>query len=87
MKKYILLAVILGVVVGIFLWRSNSGPQEIRILKTGKVERGEVKKVLEATGIVKAQVGAQVKIGAQATGVLLNVPVKVGDPVKAGQLV
>ena len=42
---------------------------------------------MEATGIIKAQVGAQVKIGAQATGVLESVPVKVGDRVKKGDLV
>lgn len=87
MKKYILLAILLLIVVGIVVWRSSSEPDEIRILKTASVERGAVRKVLEATGIVKAQVGAQVKIGARATGVLLNVPAKVGDPVKAGELV
>ena len=40
-----------------------------------------------ATGIVKAQVGAQVKIGTRATGELKSVPVKVGDQVKTGDLV
>ncbi len=87
MKKYILLAVVFCIVVGLLIWGSDSGPDEIRILKTDVVERGTVRKVLEATGIVKAQVGAQVKIGARATGVLMSVPVKVGDPVQAGQLV
>lgn len=87
MKKYILLAVLLAVVGGIVLWRSGSGPEEIRVIETAEVGQGVVRKVLEATGIVKAQVGAEVKIGARATGVLLNVPAKVGDPVQAGQLV
>ncbi|MGE4552832.1 MAG: efflux RND transporter periplasmic adaptor subunit [Desulfovibrionaceae bacterium] len=61
--------------------------REIKVLATATVERGAVRKVLEATGIVKAQVGAQVKIGARATGVLTRVAVKVGDRVKAGDLV
>ena len=87
MKKYILLALILLIVVGIAVWRSGGEPDEIRILDTAPVERGSVRKILEATGIVKAQVGAQVKIGARATGVLVSVPAKVGDPVKAGDLI
>ncbi|MGE4504740.1 MAG: efflux RND transporter periplasmic adaptor subunit [Desulfovibrionaceae bacterium] len=88
MKKYLLLALIVAVAAGgVYLWRSGGKSDAVRILRTEEVTRGTVRKVLEATGIVKAQVGAQVKIGARATGVLLNVPVKVGDEVRAGELV
>jgi RND family efflux transporter MFP subunit len=87
MKKYILLAVLLAVVAGVVFWRSTGADTEITVVATGVVERGEVRHILEATGIVKAQVGAQVKIGARATGVLVNIPAKVGDEVAAGQLV
>ena len=60
---------------------------ETKVLATAKVERGEVRRVLEATGIIKAQVGASVKIGARATGTISKVYVRVGDPVKRGQVV
>ena len=46
-----------------------------------------VRKVLEATGIIKSEVGALVKIGARSTGVIDKMLVKVGDKVKAGDLI
>ena len=87
MKKIILVIVLLLLAGGGWWALSGSGPGEVTIIATAPVERGSVKQVLEATGIIKAQVGAQVKIGARATGVLENVPVKVGDRVAAGDLV
>lgn len=88
MKKKILLLIVLLLAGGGAWWAlSGSGQEEITIIATAPVERGAVRQVLEATGIIKAQVGAQVKIGARATGVLINVPVKVGDKVRAGELV
>jgi HlyD family secretion protein len=72
---------------GVWYFTAGQSKDEIKVLKTAEVTRGSVSKVLEATGIVKAQVGAQVKIGAQATGVLESVPVKVGDHVKKGDLI
>jgi HlyD family secretion protein len=88
MKKliFILIAVLLtgG---GIWYFTGGQSSGKIKVIKTATVEMGTVTKVLEATGIVKAQVGAQVKIGAQATGVLDSVPVKVGDLVKKGALI
>lgn len=88
MKKKIVFIIVLLLVAGGVWWAlSGTGQDEITIIATAEVERGSVKQVLEATGIIKAQVGAQVKIGARATGVLVNVPVKVGDKVAAGDLV
>ncbi len=72
---------------GIWYFIGNKSAGKIKVIKTATIERGDVSRILEATGIVKAQVGAQVKIGAQATGVLDSVPVKVGDHVKKGDLI
>jgi len=72
---------------GIWFFTGGTSASSIKVLKTSTVGRGDVSKVLEATGIVKAQVGAQVKIGTRATGELQAVPVKVGDHVKKGDLV
>lgn len=88
MKKLIfLLIAALAAGGGIWYFTKAKDSGVIKVIKTATVQRGDVSKILEATGIVKAQVGAQVKIGAQATGVLDSVPVKVGDHVKKGQLI
>ena len=88
MKK-ILFVLIAALLTGGGIWYFTAGQSKdkIKVLKTAEVTRGSVSRVLEATGIVKAQVGAQVKIGAQATGVLESVPVKVGDHVSRGDLI
>lgn len=87
-KKLIVVGmVLLLAAAGYGFWRSRRQQQTLRILETAVVERGAVRQVLEQTGIVKPQVGAIVKIGARATGVIERMLVKVGDRVSAGQLV
>jgi HlyD family secretion protein len=88
MKKMIILILLLAAAAGGFLWwRAAQRPAEVKVLATAEVQRGTVRKVLEETGIVKAQVGAIVKIGTRATGTIDRMLVKVGDPVAEGQLV
>lgn len=72
---------------GGYYFKKSRGASETKVLAEAKVERGSVRRVLEATGIIKAQVGASVKIGAQATGAISRVYVRVGDRVKKGQVV
>ncbi len=59
----------------------------IEVLKTARVERGDIKAVLVETGIIEPQVGAQLKIGTRATGVIESMKVKIGDRVKKGQII
>jgi HlyD family secretion protein/macrolide-specific efflux system membrane fusion protein len=84
-----LLALLLVVAAGggLWWWLSGEEAQEPRILDTAVVQKGTVREVLQATGIVKATVGAEVKIGAQATGLITRLPVQVGERVDKGQLV
>lgn len=88
MKKFIFI-LIATLITGGGIWYFTGGQSngKIKVIKTATIGKGTVTKVLEATGIVKAQVGAQVKIGTRATGELDSVPVKVGDHVKKGDLV
>lgn len=87
-RTLVILALVAALAAGGYFWqRSGRGPAEPQILATAAVERGAVRKELDSTGIVKAQVGAIVKIGAQATGRLTSLPVKVGDAVSRGQLI
>lgn len=60
---------------------------DVKVLETARVERGDVRGVLVETGIVKPQVGAVVKVGSRATGTIMNMNVKIGDQVKAGDLI
>ncbi|WP_018124665.1 efflux RND transporter periplasmic adaptor subunit [Desulfovibrio oxyclinae] len=87
MKKYLIagIALLLAVGGGIY-WATSSGGDRIKIISTDTVTRGDVRKTLEATGIIKAQVGAMVKVGARSTGELVEVRVKVGDEVEKDEL-
>jgi HlyD family secretion protein/macrolide-specific efflux system membrane fusion protein len=88
MKKIIaILAVLVLIGGGAAYFLSGDGDTEPIVIETTPLERGTVRKVLEATGIVKAQVGAMIKSGAQATGTIEEMRVKVGDPVKKGDLI
>jgi RND family efflux transporter MFP subunit len=87
-RKYLFLALVLVLAgSGLAWWRVASRPKAIEVLATAILERGTVRKELDATGIVKAQVGAVVKIGAQVTGVVREMRVRVGDQVKRGQYI
>ncbi|HAD05347.1 MAG: hypothetical protein A2091_05660 [Desulfuromonadales bacterium GWD2_61_12] len=89
MKKRIILTCLLvaAIAIAIFWWRSTRSSGEVKIVTAVAVERGTVRKVLEETGIIKAQVGAIVKVGARATGAIERMLVRVGDPVRQGQQV
>ena len=91
MKKKRIIVVALLVVAhlvgGGYAYKKFFTKPEIRVLETGRVEKGDIRGVLVETGIIKSQVGAVVKIGARATGKVDKMHVKVGDRVKAGQLI
>ncbi|MDO9080728.1 MAG: efflux RND transporter periplasmic adaptor subunit [Desulfuromonadales bacterium] len=85
--KVVMVMVLLLLIGGGFLWKKSQKPPQVKILASVEVTRGPIRKVLEETGIVKAQVGAIVKIGARSTGSVERMLVRVGDPVKKGQVV
>ena len=89
MKKLIIIALLLAVAATAAWWfvLRDTGDAEPRILATTTVELGDVRRVLEATGIIKSQVGAIVKIGARATGTIEKMLVKIGDAVAKGDLI
>lgn len=88
-KKIIVIAllVVVHIVGGGYVYKKFFKKPEVRVLETGRVEKGDIRGVLVETGIIKSQVGAVVKIGARATGKLDKMHVKIGDRVKAGQLI
>lgn len=84
--KWILGVALVLVAVALFV-KQSGGDKEPKVLATAEVKMGDVRKVLQATGIVKAQVGAIVRIGARATGTIKEMRVRVGDTVTAGQTI
>ena len=85
--KVVMVMVLLLLIGGGFWWKKTQKPPQVKILASVEVKRGPIRKVLEETGIVKAQVGAIVKIGARSTGSVERMLVRVGDPVRKGQVV
>jgi HlyD family secretion protein/macrolide-specific efflux system membrane fusion protein len=85
-KTWIIIALCL--LAALAAWKYFGGQDKApKVLAEAEVRTGQVRKVLEATGIIKAQVGAIVKIGARATGTIEDMRVKVGDTVTAGQVI
>jgi len=88
MKKLLfILIILLLAVVAVFTYKRIFPKPEIQVLQTARVERGDIRGVLVATGIIKPQVGAEVKIGARATGTISQMKVKIGDRVEKDQLI
>jgi HlyD family secretion protein/macrolide-specific efflux system membrane fusion protein len=87
MKKLLFLLLLLAAGAGIWYWQFKPEEARTRVLETAEAQTHDVRKILEATGIIKSQVGAQVKIGARATGVIDRMLVKVGDRVSKGDLI
>jgi multidrug efflux pump subunit AcrA (membrane-fusion protein) len=86
LKKLVIVILVLAVVAaGVYLRLRK--PKEQFIAATDRVAPAMLVSSLRQTGVIKPQVGAMIAIGARATGTLEEVRVKVGDTVKAGQLV
>jgi len=51
-----------------------------------RVTRRDIGSMVKATGVIKPMVGADVKVGSRASGVVGRLYVRIGDPVKKGQL-
>ena len=89
-KKIVIFLVVVIAVVAVLLF-------SIKVIKNSKakskdeeiytVKRGEVVHFTEQTGIIKSQVGAIVKVGTRATGVITRLRYQVGDFVKKGALI
>ncbi|MEF3698203.1 efflux RND transporter periplasmic adaptor subunit [Desulfolutivibrio sp.] len=86
-KKFWII-IVLCLAAAFAAWKYFGGQDKApKVLAEAEVRTGKVRKVLEATGIIKAQVGAIIKIGARATGTIEDMRVKVGDTVRAGQVI
>lgn len=88
MKKILLFLIIILICAGVYAGYKKFSPEpEIKIIQTAKVKKGNIRAILVETGIIKPQVGAQVKIGARATGEIIAMNVEIGSKVKKGELI
>ncbi|ROR03332.1 efflux RND transporter periplasmic adaptor subunit [Desulfosoma caldarium] len=88
MRKAIAVLVVLGLVTaGVLGYRRWRAPAAVQVLETAVVEKATIREVLVATGMIKSQVGALIKVGSRATGVIDEMRVRVGDSVRKGDLI
>lgn len=89
MKKIILITAILAslLITGLVLSESHSENEEdLNGISTVMLKKRSIEQSVTATGIVKPMTGAEVKVGAQVSGIVKNLYVSIGSRVKKGQL-
>ena len=87
-KSYISAAVLVIFLIFIFACSLLSNKNESKDqYKTTVVTRRDLGSSVFATGIVKAMVGAEVRVGSRVSGLVKNIYANVGDHVKKGQII
>jgi RND family efflux transporter MFP subunit len=91
-RKYVIpviavIAVIIAAGGLIFNSTGKKGTSEKKRSETFIAKKGNVTYFTEQTGIIKARVGAIVKVGTRATGTLTQLKYQVGDYVRKGELI
>lgn len=91
MKKKLIIALIFIFIIGFFSYsffkKKASEKKESQKVVIETVKKSDITSVIEQTGIIKPQVGSQVKVGTRATGTLMKLGFQVGDRVKKDQLI
>ncbi|MBI5251988.1 MAG: efflux RND transporter periplasmic adaptor subunit [Desulfomonile tiedjei] len=89
-RKLLLILVCSAVValaVGIFAVNGSFSSKPKQDYKLAKVLKRDLGATVQATGIVKPLVGAEVKVGARTPGKVVELPINVGDKVVQGQVI
>jgi RND family efflux transporter MFP subunit len=89
MKKLALVLVALGAAVAAALLalRARSTPElSPDRAPLARVTRRNIGTIVKATGVIKPRVGAEVRVGSRASGVVKRLYVQIGDAVEKGQL-
>jgi len=90
MRKVTWGVVAAGVVAIPLAWlgRGLATPDRLDLdgIEAVRVARRDIGTSVRATGVIKPMVGAEVKVGSRASGVVARLPVRIGDSVTKGQL-
>ena len=78
---------LVGVGVAVWWWTRDTGSTVDPATLTTNVVRRDFSSSVLATGAVKPQVGAQVRVGARVSGKVDKLRANIGDSVKAGQVI
>lgn len=90
MKKFVIAFVVIGVVVvAVAIARRNAGNRpegDLNGREVVRVTRRSISSVVNATGVIKPMVGAQVNVGSTVSGIVSRLHARIGDVVQKGQL-
>jgi macrolide-specific efflux system membrane fusion protein len=90
MKKLVATIIVIGVLgIAVMAWRQADAKRredKVRSAQAVRVTRRDIASAVKATGVIKPMIGAEVRVGSRASGVVRRLYVKVGDKVQKGQL-
>jgi macrolide-specific efflux system membrane fusion protein len=75
------------VAVALVVQRQRTKAREAAQIETAIVIRRDINATVQATGIIKPMVGAEVKVGSRISGVVRQLLANIGDSVKPGQVI
>ncbi len=81
-----LVVFIIAVVFGAYRFYSSRNGKE-KVFQTEVVKRRDIASSVQATGVIRAKIGAEVKVGARISGKVDKLYANIGDVVKKGQLI
>jgi RND family efflux transporter MFP subunit len=88
-KKIGIAALVVAILIAIaaLVTHSRTGNDKLEsAVTTAVVEKRDMGSLVQATGIIKPKVGAEVKVGARITGKVEHLYANIGDRVKRGQI-
>jgi HlyD family secretion protein len=88
MRKLVVAAIVVGAgatTLALLGRASTPGPARPGGAETARVTRRDVGSVVKATGVIKPMIGAEVRVGSRASGVVRRLHVRIGDRVRKGQ--
>ncbi len=89
MKKFALIALTAAALAlaAVLLMRMAPRREDpLRGAETARVVRHDLERAVTATGVIKPRVGAEVRVGSRASGVVRRLLVRIGDTVKKGEI-
>lgn len=88
-KRWLLAGLAVFVVAGLsaVLWMSYHKDSKKPAFQTEAVKRRDIAASVQSTGVIRAKIGAEVKVGARISGRVERLFANIGDVVKKGQLI
>jgi RND family efflux transporter MFP subunit len=85
-RTWVVLGVALAAVIGLYVWQDDPAAPAQANIQTTQIARETLTREVIATGVIRPVVGAEINVGSRVSGIVRNLPVKVGDTVEAGDL-